>query len=525
MNIALTFSGGGYRAAAFHLGTLSLLHHVKTPTSTLLSLVEVLSTVSGGTITGLRYLQALKNDEDIDEMTRSIYDFFLNVDMMTMALEQLDDDCPQEGASAIRTMAHIYDERLFHHATFADFIGKMGSLPVKHFSANATDFSNSIPFRFQTTETIGDSTGIFGNSKHVLPEKAASLVTLGEAMACSSCFPGGYEPMVFPDDFALASTEEGKALRNKYGSFGIMDGGCVDNQGIEPILLASERIQKKLGTRGKAIDLVIVSDVSSPYMHAYEPYKGSLPRFFRKLTLKRIGNWLLGASLLLGALLVGSLFLGNHLLVCILAVLVSIIAILTVAYRYGRGQLAEFLSGTFLSHGINDLMNLSVGNIVTLVANRASSLALLVDEVFMKHIRRKEYSSLYDDGWASRTITNAIYALRPDELWAQRQANHSLPEHLQPSEAMQQVSARAASMATTLWFTDEEKADGMPRDILACGQFTTCYNLLSYLYDQQKDGAAPTRLSPLAACEEQLLDAWQRFQEDPYWLVNEILET
>lgn len=78
-------------------------------------------------------------------------------------------------------------------------------------------------------------------------------------------------------------------------------------------------------------------------------------------------------------------------------------------------------------------------------------------------------------------------------------------------------------MATTLWFTDEEKADGMPRDILACGQFTTCYNLLSYLYDQQKDGAAPTRLSPLAACESQLLDAWQRFQKDPYWLVDEIL--
>ena len=27
MNIALTFSGGGYRAAAFHLGTLSMLHY------------------------------------------------------------------------------------------------------------------------------------------------------------------------------------------------------------------------------------------------------------------------------------------------------------------------------------------------------------------------------------------------------------------------------------------------------------------------------------------------------------------
>ena len=523
MNIALTFSGGGYRAAAFHLGTLSFLHHIKTPVDTLLSKVEVLSTVSGGTITGLCYMQALANDEDIDEMTRSIYAFFFDVDMMTMALQQLDDDCPQEGASAIRTMAHIYDEKLFHHATFVDFMGKMCKFPVKHFSANATDFSNSIPFRFQATETIGDSTGICGNSKHIIPDNAAAKVTLGEAMACSSCFPGGFEPMIFPDDFALASTEEGKELKNKYGSFGIMDGGCVDNQGIEPILLAEKRMQKKYNTRGKAIDLVIVSDVSSPYMDAYEPYKGSLPAFVRKLTLKRIGNWMLGATALLGALLIGSLFLHSHLLVCVLSVFFSIVALLTIAYRYGRKQLAGFLSGTFLSHAVSDLMNLSIGNIVTMVANRANSLGMLVTKVFMKHIRRKEYSSLYDDGWATRTITNAIYALRPDELWAQRQGNQSLPDHLQPSEVMQQMSVKAAAMGTTLWFTDEEKADQMPKTIIACGQFTTCYNLLCYLYDQKKDGTVPARMATLTECEELLLQAWEQFRQNPYWLVDAII--
>ena len=524
VNIALTFSGGGYRAAAFHLGTLSFLHHIKTPDDTLLSHVKVLSTVSGGTITGLRYMQALAHGEDIDEMTRSIYAFFFDVDMMAMALQQLDDDYPQEGASTIRTMAHIYDEKLFHQATFADFIGKMSSLPVKHFSANATDFSNSIPFRFQATETIGDSTGVFGNSKHVVPDKAAEKVTLGEAMACSSCFPGGFEPMVFPDDFALASTEEGKELKNKYGSFGIMDGGCVDNQGIEPVLLAEERMQKKQNIRGKALDLVIVSDVSSPYMDAYEPYRGSLPSFVRKLTLKRIGNWMLGATALMAALLIGSFFLHSHLLVCVLAVLFSIIAILTIAYRYGRSQLASFLSGTFISHGVSDLMNLSVGNIVSLVANRARSLGILVTGVFMKHIRRKEYSSLYDDGWATRTITNAIYALRPDELWAQRQGNQSLPDNLQPSEAMQQVSVKAAAMGTTLWFTDEDKATQMPRTIIACGQFTTCYNLLCYLHDQQKKGSTiPARMALLTECEEQLLQAWEKFRQNPYWLVDVII--
>jgi len=49
MNIALTLSGGGYRAAAFHTGVLSYLDHAKdTDGKSLLEYVSVLSTVSGG---------------------------------------------------------------------------------------------------------------------------------------------------------------------------------------------------------------------------------------------------------------------------------------------------------------------------------------------------------------------------------------------------------------------------------------------------------------------------------------------
>lgn len=60
LKIALTFSGGGYRAAAFHLGALSYLHAIKMgEKDTLLNHVTVLSTISGGTITGLRYMQGL----------------------------------------------------------------------------------------------------------------------------------------------------------------------------------------------------------------------------------------------------------------------------------------------------------------------------------------------------------------------------------------------------------------------------------------------------------------------------------
>ena len=46
-NIAISFSGGGYRASAFHLGSLDLLDKVG-----LRENVTMLSTVCGGSITG-----------------------------------------------------------------------------------------------------------------------------------------------------------------------------------------------------------------------------------------------------------------------------------------------------------------------------------------------------------------------------------------------------------------------------------------------------------------------------------------
>ncbi len=49
-DIALCLSGGGYRAATYALGTLDMLDELD-----LLNDVKLLSTVSGGTFTGLTY--------------------------------------------------------------------------------------------------------------------------------------------------------------------------------------------------------------------------------------------------------------------------------------------------------------------------------------------------------------------------------------------------------------------------------------------------------------------------------------
>lgn len=48
--IGLALSGGGYRAAAFHVGTLRAFHKLG-----ILEKVDVISTISGGSITGSCY--------------------------------------------------------------------------------------------------------------------------------------------------------------------------------------------------------------------------------------------------------------------------------------------------------------------------------------------------------------------------------------------------------------------------------------------------------------------------------------
>ena len=76
-----------------------------------------------------------------------------------------------------------------------------------------------------------------------------------------------------------------------------MDGGVVDNQGIEPIILAEERMARCTGsTDGKCLDLVIISDVASPYMNAYTPSNFCLPKSIGNLTLKKLSGrlWIAG---------------------------------------------------------------------------------------------------------------------------------------------------------------------------------------------------------------------------------------
>lgn len=525
LKIGLTFSGGGYRAACFHLGALSYLDSVKVEGQhTLLEYVTTLSTISGGTITGLRYMLGISRGESVQSIARDLYDFLLNTDLVTSALDNLSHYEKSHYPSLIRTMSGIYNKELFKGAVFGDLMDKLEKCPVRHFSANATDFTHGLPFRFQLTEKINCAAGtlyeygFIGNEEIQLPRNVACHIHLSDILACSSCFPSGFEPMVFPMDFTWKDFPAIKPLLDDIEPTGIMDGGIVDNQGIEPVLLAEERMKRDCPERkDKCLDLVIVSDVSSPYMDAYKPSETTLPKALRRLSLNRISGFLNGVEIGTTTLFIASLFCPIRYVSDVFFILFVLSTIIWVVYSLAKKYVIKIAGESILKHSIPSILNLRAGDLFTLLANRVSSVLMLTTSVFMKHIRRLEYARIYKDkGWMNRRITNTVYELRENERWMEKIASGKLSKDLAPSIAMQKNSDKAAAMGTTLWFTAEDKENGIPEALLAAGQYTMCWNLLEYIANIKRN---PENINEnhqlIVACEAQLREDWERFKKDP----------
>ena len=531
LKLALTFSGGGYRAATFHLGTLSYLHTVKTYDSNLLQHVVALSTISGGTLTGLRYMLALSRGESIEQVFEDLYRFFTEVDLATIAMNNLSTYGKDQSASLIRTMAEIYNEKLFDGARLGTLIDKLNKIHIEHFSANATDFIHGLPFRFQITKStsvkqeLDTGYGLIGNNKTRIPRKVARHIRLSEVLATSSCFPSGFEPLVFPTDFNLGESEDVKEFIEKTKPFGIMDGGIVDNQGIEPILLAEQRMKTQAAEKnGKQLDLIIISDVSSPYMDAYEPSDLQIPKSISRLSLKRLSTnlWIAGtiATVITAASIIYSptSFLSGALFILWLLTTIALIG-----YFILRKKLIKTIKGSIVGSCVSSVMNLKFGDIATLLVNRVNSVLLLVSSVFMKHLRRMNYRSTYNDKeWKNRCIMNGVYELRPGENWESKAKGKQFPAYLKPSEAIQENSRKASAMGTTLWFTPNDMEEGVHDALIAAGQYNICWNLLEYIEIIKKD---PENTGPhhktILACEQQLRADWEQFQQDPLCKLKE----
>jgi predicted acylesterase/phospholipase RssA len=549
--IALCCSGGGYRAASFHLGTMSYLNRLQYQGKPLLDNVKMLSTVSGGTITGIVYSLQKQEGRTFQE----IFDFIMarlrTLDLIKLGVEKLNPGSvwqnPLKQKNLINAFAELYNKHFTSGATFAELDRMTCHLEAVAF--NSTEFDHALNFRFRNR-----GTGFFGNFYLQVTDAQAGEIRLADAMAASSCFPGGFEPILWPGDFAYDGARHLLAIKGK--PTGLMDGGIYDNQGIDSVLKYKQQ-------EFPYFDLILISDVASPYMDAYGPVKEGPKKGINAITVGQASKWIRGI---------------NTTLNISMPVLTALFALLPFKWQYidtTRTGVCLGLAGMFLIGWVIKLLlvakgkklarhfwkfiqnkvppfylrklsalnlkTLSIHRIQPLLFDRINSLVSLLLDVFLKVVRRLNYNIVYtDDRLHFRRISTLIRELteedyanrskRPGDKIEKTAAWRVRSSQLQPYSTtvgpkIKKIAEDVAGFGTTLWFTEKDELDDMLGKLVATGQFTLCYNMIEYLEILIYNGANGFDALPAATQEalrdllRQCKDDWIRFQNDPLFLI------
>ncbi len=559
-NIAISLSGGGFRGASIHLGVMCYLSTQMFKGTSLLERIRVISTVSGGTFVGAKYAATLKKGETFEDCYRSLVEFMTGKDLVEEALEYLAEDKNWTNGrqrSLINAFASIYHKD-FESETFGLLWNKTPDIHLKEISFNATEFHFALPFHFHKSALSQTYFGYalpeyIGNKKIHIPVEVAKEIRFADIIAASSCVPFGFEPINFPDDFIHPESvklRDKSLYKNVFDGesieypVGLMDGGVDDNQGVDAVINAEERMKSYpeglkdfRSNDKKSVDLYIISDGTNPNMRSYtHSTKNHIPIIgkwsFKLLKTFGITSFTVGFILFTCGFLVS-----NKLAIIGLSVLGTvgiIISIVLLIFSRGFVGLTKSLGvPAFFLRRMRHVDKLNFGVLNNLLVNRRNSVTKMITKVFIKQMRWFGFERIFSDAaWKPRLILNTIFELTTERV-EKRKAKypHFNEEILEPGEKIKAAAAKALRKGTTLWFTaDEMKGDNsMINSIIACGQFTTCFNLLEYYEKFFKNKKYQNDYSKYSAETKQALDElhqslladWKKFKEDPYWMVNE----
>jgi NTE family protein len=273
--LGLALSGGGHRAAFFHVGVLARLAELG-----LLRRVEVISTVSGGSIVGALYYLHVKNlleakadaevvDADYVEVVRAVEREYreaaaTNVRGSGWSNPLKNFQMARPAYTRTDRVGELYEQRFYakawgerpkangrirmrdlliepkgHEGRFdPDVENASRNAPVPILLLEATTLNTGHNWRFeamymgeprrqgtadQSLREDVDKNTILQRTKWAELPEACRDFPLGSAVASSACFPGGFPPMVVPGLFDDLVVE-------------LVDGGVHDNQGVEGLV-------------------------------------------------------------------------------------------------------------------------------------------------------------------------------------------------------------------------------------------------------------------------------------------------
>ena len=276
--IGLGLSGGGIRASLFHIGVLARLAEMD-----VLRSVEILSTVSGGSIVGAHYYLEVRNllqtkpderitREDYIEIVRHVQQDFLagvQKNLRTRTLASFGKNLKMifsKSYSRSHRIGELYEEELYAKVKDGRPTGRpryMSDLLITpaneqvngrfrpRFSnwrrrakvpillLNTTSLNSGHNWHFTAT-WMGEPPGLLGgevdkNERYrrlyynQAPTEELQNYRLGYAVAASACVPGLFEPLVirdlYPDDRVVRLVDGG--VHDNQGAQGLLDEGCT----------------------------------------------------------------------------------------------------------------------------------------------------------------------------------------------------------------------------------------------------------------------------------------------------------
>jgi NTE family protein len=264
--VGLALSGGGYRATAFHLGTFRKLKELG-----LLDKVDVISTISGGSITGAYY--AL-NDGDFENfeqglrkalgksslLTVKLYLFLVILPIIILSLFFLDPNWLSVLWIAI--VVFILAKYQFTIIPASSFIENryrklfFGKHTLKDLTKNTTVVINST--NIESSRQFSFSRKKMSDSWYSHPEDGSAPVSfnhekfpVSKAVMASTCVPFAFTPVKISKKY-----NNGKNSRGKIKPL-LIDGGVYDNQGIHKLTQENSLYY--------CAETIIVSDAGTGY--------------------------------------------------------------------------------------------------------------------------------------------------------------------------------------------------------------------------------------------------------------------
>lgn len=286
--IALSLSGGGFRAAAFHVGVLTALQRAG-----LLERVEILSASSAGSIVAARILFARARDESYEHAAFDLKRFLCEERPLDAALQS----AARTGKSLTAAFADELDRALF-----SDKRGVSNRLQtlnesrthVREGSFEAVSLLAGRPFRFAFSRA--HEAGV-GRPTSFVPRRVAEQIRIADAVAASCADLETLEPHCYPDDFDWGNEESAAQAREAAeGNLHPLAGGALhDDLAIDGLLGATTR-------DGNRASLFLASDAAWTERQGDASVPRELPRW---LTLARLDA--LALLFGLGAIAAGAL--------------------------------------------------------------------------------------------------------------------------------------------------------------------------------------------------------------------------